>query len=118
MSREKLNPEKIASIFGVSVSSVNSWRYGKNFPDVPNLIKLLELGLAPSDFLPGALHDIAILNDNKSEILELSKYIEEHEIAKTENESLYKNYCFDRLGALQTQSEEIEQRIEAAKKNQ
>lgn len=115
MSRERINPEAISSILGVSVSSVNSWKYGRNFPDVPNLIRLLELGLAPSDFLPGALHDVATLNDNKSEILELEKYIEEHKICKTEFEASYKNYCLNRSGEIREKNQDIESRIKAAK---
>jgi transcriptional regulator with XRE-family HTH domain len=51
LERKKFNTKDLALKLGVTDSAVSSWKYGKVFPDVPNLIKLMKLGLSPCEIL-------------------------------------------------------------------
>lgn len=61
--------QDIAKALGVTDSAVSSWKYGRAFPDVPNLYKLIELGFSIKNGLPITLRYIADLNDDKAELI-------------------------------------------------
>lgn len=80
MERKKLSTKKVAEIIGVSDSAVSSWKYGRSFPDVPNLFRLIELGFAWNDIDSVALMPISLMmqiNDEESFIYNLEKRISE-----------------------------------------
>ena len=46
LARKGYKTQDIAKILGVTDSAVSSWKYGRAFPDVLNLLRLFELGLS------------------------------------------------------------------------
>ena len=58
----------IAEKLGVTDSSVSSWKYGRAFPDFPNYLKLVILGMSPYEVMNGLLDIHARINDCKMRI--------------------------------------------------
>ena len=46
LARKGYKTQDVAKILGVTDSAVSSWKYGRAFPDVLNLLRLFELGLS------------------------------------------------------------------------
>ena len=63
LERKNFNTKDLALKLGVSDSAVSSWKYGKVFPDVPNYLKLVKLGLSPFDIMDFRLELQARIND-------------------------------------------------------
>lgn len=55
LERKKLKPQDISTVLNITDSAVSSWKSGRAFPDVFNLIKLIELGLSTNEILPDPL---------------------------------------------------------------
>ncbi len=68
IDRTKLTPKQIAESLGVSESAVNGWKYGRSFPDVPNFLKLVDLGLSPLEVMSEELKAKAVINECESRI--------------------------------------------------
>ena len=62
MERRKYTPPQIADALGVSESAVNGWKYGRSFPDVPNLLRLFDLGLSPFEIMSEELKTRSMIN--------------------------------------------------------
>lgn len=79
MKRKKLTPKQLSKSLGVSDSAVNGWKYGKSFPDVPNLFRLFELGLSMQEILKGVTPIIFtnVINDSESMIFVCQKAIDD-----------------------------------------
>lgn len=52
LERKKLKTQDVAKVLNITDSAVSSWKAGRAFPDVFNLIKLVELGLSINEILP------------------------------------------------------------------
>ena len=68
MDRCGLSTKDIAEKLGVTDSSVSSWKYGRAFPDFPNYLKLVILGMSPYEVMNGLLDIHARINDCKMRI--------------------------------------------------
>lgn len=68
IDRKKLTPKQIAESLGVSESAVNGWKYGRSFPDVPNFLKLVDLGLSPLEVMSEELKTKAVINECENRI--------------------------------------------------
>lgn len=76
MKREGLKPKDISEVLGVSESTVKGWKYGRAFPDIPNYLKLIEIGLSPYDIMGQALELFAELNTEKRKRLDIQVKVE------------------------------------------
>lgn len=68
LERKKFSTKDLALKLGVSDSAVSSWKYGKVFPDIPNYLKLVKLGLSPFDIMDLRLELQARINDCEMKI--------------------------------------------------
>lgn len=73
IKRKLFTPKQISECLGVSESAVNGWKFGRSFPDVPNLFKLIELGLSISEVSPLHLPAIIKLNDDESQLYQVTE---------------------------------------------
>lgn len=96
MKRKKINAKQIAESLGVSESAVNGWKYGRSFPDVPNLFRLVEMGLAFVEILPSAIGFLNRVNTDDWFTAELERKTEnaindlEKELDPVKSEELQK----------------------------
>ena len=65
MDRCGLSTKDIAEKLGVTDSSVSSWKKGRAFPDFPNYLRLVVLGMSPYEVMGRALECHARINDCK-----------------------------------------------------
>ncbi len=70
MKRTGLSAKDIANKLGVTHSAISGWKYGKNFPDYPNFINLIVLGMSPLEVMNTELKNQARINDCEAQIQE------------------------------------------------
>lgn len=63
LERKKMSTKEIALKLNITDSAVSSWKYGRAFPDIPNYLKLVEIGLSPFDIMGDKLELQARIND-------------------------------------------------------
>lgn len=63
LERKKISTRDIAKWLNITDSSVSSWKYGRAFPDVPNLIRLFALGLSPFEIMDKTLEKFVRIGD-------------------------------------------------------
>ena len=63
LHRKNYNTKDLAQKLGVTDSAVSSWKYGRAFPDIPNYLKLVWLGLSPFEIMGEDLDIQAKIND-------------------------------------------------------
>lgn len=68
LNRKKLSTKSVAQKLGVTDSAVSSWKYGRAFPDIPNYLRLVGLGLSPFDIMGDKLELQARINDYEMRI--------------------------------------------------
>lgn len=73
LARKGLRTQDIAKELDVTDSAVSSWKYGRAFPDVPNFLRLVELGLSFVEITPyiHELYLIESINDKEAEVFQL-----------------------------------------------
>ena len=71
MERKGLKPKDISEVLGVSESTVKGWKYGRAFPDIPNYLKLIEIGMSPYDVMGQDLELSAELHTEEKKFFEL-----------------------------------------------
>ena len=76
MKRTGHSTKYIADKLGVTDSSVSAWKYGRCFPDYPNFVKLIVLGLSPLEVMDHKLDIQARINDCEAQIHENKKVAE------------------------------------------
>ena len=75
LDRKGLKTQDVAKALGVTDSAVSSWKKGRAFPDVPNLLRLVELGLSLTEISSGvyALVIINKINERQANIYQTER---------------------------------------------
>lgn len=76
LERKHYSTKCLAEMLGVTDSAVSSWKYGRAFPDVPNLIRLFVLGLSPYEIMDKTLETFARNGDDEFIVSRIEKEIE------------------------------------------
>ena len=71
MERKGLKPKDISEVLGVSESTVKGWKYGRAFPDIPNYLKLIEIGMSPYDVMGQGLETFAELHTEEKKLFDI-----------------------------------------------
>ena len=112
LKRKKLDVKQIAKYLGVSESGAISWKYGRNFPDVTNLFKLIGLGLSPLEVMGDELRSLALINHFESSIEEEAKSLELVERLSYSNElGNVKKSIMDKMSEYSQKKQEYEERL-------
>lgn len=106
LERKKLNTRDIANILNITDSSVSSWKYGRAFPDVPNLIRLFVLGLSPFEIMDKTLEFFA-RNGDKEYLVSKN----EKEIEFLKNSSISSEISAQYLAQLEKENFDLKQEI-------
>ena len=110
MDRCGLSTKDIAEKLGVTDSSVSSWKYGRAFPDFPNYLKLVILGMSPYEVMNGLLDIHARINDCKMR-RERDLAIIKMTRARNELEASYISHLNDECGHLEKEIEELNSQL-------
>ena len=109
IERKKNTPKQIAEILGVTESAVNGWKYGRSFPDVPNFLKLIELGLSPFDVMGEELRLIAMINFYDGQIESTMKTFKA--VKKVGRYQNVENRLMNQIRGFNEKKTELEQRL-------
>lgn len=115
LERKHYKTQQIAKILGVTDSAVSSWKYGRTFPDVFNLLKLIELGLSTNEILGVELNHVLRLNNNCADICRLSNILDSiKSYGKTYgsyDDELYKSELNKEIFDLDEENKDLENKI-------
>jgi len=112
LERKNIPTKKLAEILGVTDSAVSSWKYGRAFPDVPNLIRLFVLGLSPFEIMDKTLEEFARIGDDEFRLSQIEKDIEFIK-RSTMKDEVMNSYLED----LQKERYELSEKIKHSKRN-
>ena len=111
LDRKKISTRELANFLKITDSSISSWKYGRAFPDVPNLIKLFVLGLSPFEIMDRTLEMFARIGD-KEYLLNRN----EKEMEFLKNSSISDEISSSYLAQLEEENFNLKQEIENFRK--
>lgn len=113
MERKGLKPKDISEVLGVSESTVKGWKYGRAFPDIPNYLKLIEIGMSPYDIMGPDLEPFAELHTEEKKIFEIQVAVKMAHTTKYAAllEDWAQNEAQNELDECKRNIEKIEERI-------
>lgn len=106
LERKKLSTRDVANFLKITDSSVSSWKYGRAFPDVPNLIKLFILGLSPFEIVDKTIEFYVRIGDKEYLISKNEK-----EIEFLKNSSISSEISAQYLAQLEKENFDLKQEI-------
>lgn len=112
LERKKLTTRDIAKILNITDSSVSSWKYGRAFPDFPNLIRLFMIGLSPFEIMDRTSEKIARIGD-----CEFRYQKNQKDIDFIKSSSISDEITAEYLAELQKENYELDQEIKDFYKN-
>lgn len=118
LARKGYKTQDVAKILCVTDSAVSSWKYGRAFPDVLNLYKLIEMGFSflemTQDNRP--LSIIADINEKEAGIDRFEKLILSYEKALDIEDSATNEFVSLQKEIISKKIEDLKKGIEANKK--
>lgn len=111
LERKKISTRDIAKWLNITDSSVSSWKYGRAFPDVPNLIRLFALGLSPFEIMDKTLEKFVRIGDCEFKIDRNKK-----EMEFLKNSSISDEMTAGYLAELEKENFELSEKIKNFRK--
>ena len=111
LERKKISTRDIAKWLNITDSSVSSWKYGRAFPDVPNLIRLFALGLSPFEIMDKTLEKFVRIGDCEFKIDRNEK-----EMEFLKNSSISDEMTAGYLAELEKENFELSEKIKNFRK--
>lgn len=111
LERKKISTRDIAKWLNITDSSVSSWKYGRAFPDVPNLIRLFALGLSPFEIMDKTLEKFVRIGDCEFKIDRNKK-----EMEFLKNSSISDEMTAGYLAELEKENFELSEKIKDFRK--
>ena len=111
LERKKISTRDIAKWLNITDSSVSSWKYGRAFPDVPNLIRLFALGLSPFEIMDKTLEKFVRIGDCEFKIDRNEK-----EMEFLKNSSISDEMTAGYLAELEKENFELSEKIKDFRK--